>query len=101
MGTTLGLEACFTSTPSFIINFESLRNTTGYVTMYHFVHQYQNEKYLLLDGFPNAVASQDSLNAIITDICRDKGKYLAYNRAVVKNFQLLDLEEIAQNFLNA
>ena len=101
LGTTLGLEACFTGTPSFIINFRSLRKQAGYVTMYHFVHQYQNEKYLLLEKYPNVVNDQDSLRTIFTELDREKEKYLAYNRAVVNNFRLFSTREVASNFLNA
>ena len=44
LGTTLGLECCFTSTPSFMLD---VRPDDGQaVNVYNFVHQYQNDKYL-------------------------------------------------------
>jgi hypothetical protein len=99
MGTTLGLEACFTDTPSFIINFRRLREQGGYVSMYHFVHQYQNEKYLLLDGFANVIGDAGELETVITGLGRHRPRYLDYNRAVVRNFNLHTIEELADHFL--
>jgi hypothetical protein len=45
LGTTMGLEASFTRTFSFLIDFGY--DTRDNLSLYAFIHQYQNEKYLI------------------------------------------------------
>lgn len=47
-GSTLGLEAWFTGCPSYLVDIAP-RSGKG-MSLYHFVHQYQNEKYLMSDS---------------------------------------------------
>ncbi len=66
LGTTMGLEACFTKTPSFIMDL-------GYVThkglsLYNFIHQYQNERHLINLAPQNAVRSEEHLGQLLTDL---------------------------------
>ena len=100
LGTTLGLEACFTNTPSFIIDFEKTAYTDDYLSMYDFVHQYQNEKYLLLAGFDNVIKSPDELRTILNNIYKDKFQYLTYNRAVTENMHPYSFSEFAEKLLS-
>jgi hypothetical protein len=88
LGTTLGFEACYTDTPSIILDFEWFGNNKKLLSIYNFVHQYQNEKYLLLQNYPNVVRSETELNHLLENIKEDNKKYLVYNK-VIRNTTLL------------
>jgi hypothetical protein len=95
LGTTLGFEACFLDTPSVIIDFDVFNNTHALLSIRNFVHQYQNEKYLLLEDYPNVVHKEDELAALLSDIQINKHHYLAYNNAVRNTTQLKSFEQFA------
>lgn len=95
VGTTLGLEACFTSTPSFLLNLSP--NTGEPVSLYHFVHQYQNEKYLI-DSHPlNTISTELELRAVLHDI--SDPQYLQLNHDVQERFTVRTFEEMADLLL--
>lgn len=91
LGTTLGFEACFTDTPSVLLDFAHFDNGKG-LSIYNFVHQYQNEKYLLLDGYANVVRSESAFQELARHLHERREDLLRYNYAVrattpVKSFE--------------
>lgn len=84
LGTTMGYEACFTDTPSFIIDY-GYGDSEGHVSMENFVHQYQNKKYLLLDGFDNVITSEHQLQRVLSMLEKDSSVFTEYNHAVSAN----------------
>jgi hypothetical protein len=88
LGTTLGLEACFTQTPSVILDFADFGKGANIVSLHNFVHQYQNEKYLMTGDFPNIVKSKEAFWQLLELIRHDPEKLMKYNRHVVKDIPL-------------
>jgi hypothetical protein len=99
IGTTLGFEACFINTPSVILDLDYFKNDNSLLSIYNFVHQYQNEKYLLLDNYPNVVRSEKELINLIIDIVVHKDRYLAYNKAVRETTALKSFEQFATGII--
>lgn len=96
IGTTLGLEACFTQCPSFIL--DVVPKTKKNLDIYHFIHQYQNEKYLLQMSSINTITSWEQLKHTIEDI--HNPDYLIFNHAVRDKYPLLSFETLAAKLIN-
>ncbi|QHT70693.1 hypothetical protein GXP67_30620 [Rhodocytophaga rosea] len=99
LGTTLGFEACFTETPSIIIDFEYFQQDKSLLSIKNFVHQYQNDKYLLLKEYPNVVHSEKELKELFQGLLPDKTRYLAYNKAVRDTTPLKKFEQFASQLI--
>lgn len=91
LGTTLGLEACFTNTPSFILDITTYNNAA--ISLYHFIHQYQNEKYLITDNPLNVITSESQLIATLKDIQSDK--YLDFNKKTAARFTVQSFDALS------
>jgi hypothetical protein len=100
LGTTLGLEACFTRTPSLILDFPEFKTGDGVLTLHNFVHQYQNDKYLMSVDYPNIVRSEAALEQVIRMVEKDPANLVAYNREVLKNMPLKSFEAFATDLIN-
>ncbi|NJC26109.1 hypothetical protein [Neolewinella antarctica] len=78
LGTTLGLECCFTSTPSFLLD---VREDDGeIVNIFNFVHQYQNDKYLVKVSPENHAKGWEKTENILSNI--ENIQYLKLNKKV-------------------
>jgi len=97
LGTTLGLEACFTDTPAAILDFDYFR-TGQPLSIYNFVHQYQNEKYLLLDGYQNVVRSEDAFRTLVQQLDR-RPELLRYNQAVRSTTPVKSFEDFTDSLI--
>lgn len=75
VGTTLGLETCFTKCPSFILNTEP--DDRKKVNIYNFVNQYQNKKYLIDQSKSNTITSAHQLSTVIKNIEKEEYKQLS------------------------
>lgn len=82
LGTTMGLEACFTETPSFILDF-GYDSTLG-LSLYNFIHQYQNDKYLMDRPAANVIGSAGNLIEILNKL--DSPDFLNNNRDTARAF---------------
>ncbi|MFN4145649.1 MAG: hypothetical protein ACK4GN_07480 [Runella sp.] len=92
LGTTMGLEACFTDTPSFIVDFGY--QTTEGLSLYNFIHQYQNDRHLIALAPQNAVRSPEHLKEILHDL--ENVQYLHLNEKVRNQYTMLSFGEFAQ-----
>jgi hypothetical protein len=101
LGTTLGFEACFTQTPSIIIDFDYFQKSTALLSIRDFVHQYQNKKYLLLNEYPNVVHSEKELRSVLSSLESSQQKYLPYNLVIRKTTPLRSFEEFARNLIDS
>jgi hypothetical protein len=95
LGTTMGLEACFTATPSFVLDF-------GYTTreglsLYNFIHQYQNDRHLINLAPQNAIRSEENLREVLGHLAAPAFKDL--NRAVQKKYTLKSFEAFAGDLI--
>lgn len=99
MGTTLGLECCFTDTPSFLVDFERFaadKHKAG-LALWPFVHQYQNDKYLAEVPGANRVRSAEHFGDVVRRIeTEGKEAFLPFNRKVRVEFPVRSFEEVAE-----
>lgn len=95
-GTTLGLEACFLNTPSFIIDIANRKRSD--VCLYNFVHQYQNNKYLIEKSPINVVYDEKALHHILQNTADPI--YMHLNKDISSAFEVLSFDDLAANFLN-
>ena len=91
LGTTLGLETCFTNAPSFILDLTP--ETQAPISLFNFVHQYQNEKYLITNNPLNVITSASQLVSTLKDIQSEK--YLDFNKKTAARFTVQSFEELA------
>jgi hypothetical protein len=99
LGTTMGLEACFTETPSLILDFPEFEDKQAVFSLRHFVHQYQNEKYLMQTDQPNVVRSLEQLKNIIRQLENGSSSLTAYNRNVVCDIPLKSFAQFAHDLV--
>jgi hypothetical protein len=92
-GSTIGLEACLLGTPSLLVDFGYGKNRSG-LSVYGFIHQFQNEKYLLNEGL--GLKSPESLAAFLDD---SEKKMEAANSRISSNFEVLSMPEFVDNVL--
>jgi len=96
LGTTLGLEACFTSKPSFIVDF-GFEDKEG-LSLYAFIHQYQNDKYLGNASKKNTLKNlQEYENFLEAD---NEEQYLEINNIVKKEFLIKSFIEFSKSFIS-
>ncbi len=101
LGTTMGLEACFTQTPSLILDFPEFKRGAGILTIANFVHQYQNDKYLMAHDFPNVVRSQQQFREILGLLDTSPDRLRIYNQEVVRNIPLKSFADFARDLIAA
>ncbi len=92
LGTTMGLEACFTGTPSFILNFGYV--TQGGLSLYNFIHQYQNDRHLIDLAPQNAIESAQKLSEVMVDLSNPEFRKL--NEQVQAQYTLGTFAEFAE-----
>jgi len=101
MGTTLGWEACYFDKPVLFLAMDDL--VTGpagaWFDLRHFVHQYHNDRYMILAGFPSVVRRKDDLVKVLRGALDNPAEFLAYNRTVAAATPLRSLGEIAGDIL--
>lgn len=82
-GTTMGYEAGYFDTPSFLIDFADPKKDN---LLNGFVHQYQNDKYLNSGTGPNVIKNKKKLSAVLQNISEKKDLY--NNEKVQKTMKL-------------
>jgi hypothetical protein len=95
LGTTMGLEACYTDTPSLIVDFGY--SNKDILSLYSFIHQSQNEKYLINVPGKNVIKSigdyQIFLETNKTDV------YIDFNIATRAKFPLVSFEQFSEELI--
>ncbi|WP_428667996.1 hypothetical protein [Runella sp.] len=97
LGTTMGLEACFTDTPSFIIDY-GYQSKKG-LSLYSFIHQYQNDRHLIELAPQNAVRSEIHLGEVLKDL--DNPTYRLLNEQVQAQYQIKSFEKFTEDLLSS
>ncbi len=95
LGTTMGLEACFTNTPSFIVDYGYTEQ--GELSLHSFIHQFQNDRHLIDLAPQNAPKSEAELVAIFQDL--ENPKYRELNQKVQNQYQLKSFGDFAKNLI--
>jgi hypothetical protein len=96
-GTTMGLEGAYLRSPMIFLDLEDFDYGVAPGDSQHlrkFIHQYHNEKYMLLDGHRNVVRKVGELRQVLRDILRSPGDFLSYSREIEAGMKLRSLEEI-------
>lgn len=96
LGTTLGLESCFTGKPSFIVDF-GYENKRG-LSLYAFIHQYQNDKYLGNVSSRNTLKSLQEYKSFL-ELDNDE-EYLEINEIVKKEFLIKSFNEFNKSLVS-
>jgi len=91
LGTTMGLEACFTQTPSFLLDFGY--STQEGLSLYNFIHQFQNERHLVNLAPQSAIRSEEVLRPLLTDLTNPTFREL--NERVQAEYPLKSFAEFA------
>lgn len=95
LGTTMGLEACFTDTPSFIIDY-GYQSKDG-LSLYSFIHQYQNDRHLIDLAPQNAVRSEAHLAEILKAL--DDPAYCLLNEKVQAQYEIKSFQKFSEDLL--
>ncbi|MEZ4900577.1 MAG: hypothetical protein R2822_01860 [Spirosomataceae bacterium] len=95
LGTTMGLEACFTNTTSFILDY-------GYISkeglsLHGFIHQYQNERHLMALAPQNVVKSEEQLVQIFKNLSHLI--YYELNQKVQSQYQIKSFQAFAEDLI--
>lgn len=89
-GSTIGLEAAFLGKPSLVVDFGYTSKKA--LSVYNFVHQYQNVKYIIDKG-----AAIDSINHL--DLLVSQRFSHISPTAITKDFVLMPMENIMDKFI--
>lgn len=100
LGTTLGIEASYTKAPSLLLDLKEYARPEQNLDVHHFVHQYQNDKYLNLEGFPNVIRTIANLDEVLDLLETNPGKLMAYNQKVSSDIPPRSFDELAVQFLD-
>jgi len=92
LGTTLGLEAALIDTPSFIIDFGD--NQKKGISIFSFIHQYQNDKYLKFQSAYNSLQSIDEFKMVLADT--ENVKYREINKKLQTLFPVMSFSNFAK-----
>jgi len=95
LGTTMGLEACFTDTPSFILDY-GYTSKDG-LSLYSFIHQYQNDRHLIDLASQNAVKSEEQLAQVFKDLSNPM--YRDVNQKVQSQYPIKSFETFARDLV--
>jgi len=91
-GSTIGLEACLLDVPSLLVDFGYGRNRSG-LSVYGFIHQFQNRKYLLDEGL--GLKQPSDLPDVLSKLMLLREK----NRRLAAAFPITSLSEISHHLL--
>jgi hypothetical protein len=89
------LEACFTDTPSFMLDFGY--TSTNDLSLYGFIHQYQNDRHLIELAPQNAVRSTEQLANIFKNL--SSPTYRILNGLVQSQYQIKSFQEFANDLI--
>lgn len=86
LGTTMGFEAAYFNTPVLQINFDV--PDKGTLSIHGFIHQYQNDKYLISGDFPNILSNKEQAITVLKGIKENKDQFVLYNKWVAASTAL-------------
>ena len=98
LGTTMGLECCFLDTPSFIVDLVPAEGKSA-VQLYNFVHQYQNQKYLIDAAPANHIDTIEKLRTVLSHL--DAAQYLSLNKHVQSENNIVRFPAYADKLVEA
>ena len=97
LGTTMGLEASFFMTPSLLIDFGHEIFSDKVLNVKNFIHQTQNDKYLVNACSKQHIYDEEQLIKWLLDL--SSNKILSQNREISNNFSISSFGEITKSLL--
>jgi len=94
-GTTMGYEAAYFETPSFLID---LADSVKDSLLNGFVHQYQNDKYLNQPAGSNVIKSKEELATVLINISGKKAD-LYHNKNLRKTMKLQSFDLLSDKLM--
>jgi hypothetical protein len=101
-GTTMGLEGAYFDVPVLFLDlrdFDYGLPAGHHMHLGRFIHQYHNERYMILEEFPNVVTRSDALRDVLAAVFAYPRQHIAYNRAIAGKMSLEGLEAIARRLV--
>jgi hypothetical protein len=95
LGTTMGFEATYFETPVLQINYTT-NNKKGGLNIHGFIHQYQNDKYLILKEYPNLIHSTEDFENKVKELLTKKESYLIYNEKIRNQTELYSFKSLVE-----
>jgi hypothetical protein len=103
-GTTMGLEGAYLDSPVIFLaldDYDYGRPPTDALHLGRFIHQYHNDRYMILKGHRNVVQRSADLAEALEEVTRTPQPYLAYNRAIAAQMALRELPQVVQGWFLA
>jgi hypothetical protein len=103
-GTTMGLEGAYFDTPVLFLDLEDFDYdypANGFMHLRSFIHQYHNERYMILQGYPNVISRSAGLRSRLEAVVEGSADHLEYNRLLSDALPLFDLATIAERLVAA
>ena len=97
-GTTMGLEGAYLGSPVLFLDLQDFDYGVAGDHLLHlrkFIHQYHNQRYMILDGYPNVVKTVGALQDVLASVVSMPQRFMEYNHAIGEQIALQDLSEIA------
>jgi hypothetical protein len=97
-GTTMGLEGAYLGSPVLFLDLQDFDYgvpVDHHLHLRKFIHQYHNERYMILDGFPNVVKTAGALRDALASVLATPQQFMEYNHAIGEQIGLQGLSEIA------
>lgn len=98
LGTTLGIEACYTDAPSVLLDMQEFSRPKEILSLHHFIHQYQNDKYLNHKEYANVVRSKADLPKLIQTLLAGGEDLIPYNKKVAGDLRPKSFRQLAEDF---
>jgi hypothetical protein len=94
LGSTIGLEACFFNTPSFLIDLNKDKNNAERI-IHKYSNQYQNKKYLVDYSKHNTITSTSMLKEVLMNL-GNNDNHLHLNSKIKSTFPLKSFDQLAK-----
>lgn len=99
IGTTMGYEAAYFDTPVLQVNFQA--PGPGGDKLRGFIHQYQNDKYLMPEGYPNVIAGPADFREKLVRLMAAPEAFRQYNRHVAGQTRLANFTQFCAELSKA
>ena len=103
-GTTMGLEGAYLGAPVLFLDLQDAPNLLPRahpLSLHRFVHQYQNERYMQLPGYPNVITRTADLGPRLAALLANPAPFRAYGAALAAPMRLSSLGEVAERLAPA
>jgi hypothetical protein len=104
IGTTMGFEGAYLGCPILFLDPSDFDYGVPHSYAFHlrrFIHQYHNERYMLLEGYPNVIRRCSDLETTLQRVVRHRDEFMPYSRQIAAATQLRSLDAIASDIVCA